>query len=508
MTDPGGELNGQFAASRLVNHGLTADLLTAYEPGGQPVVVVALTAQAGADQAWRASFADLIARDVGAHGPNDIAIHASDLHGPRPWAASRFTPGRRGVERLLFSMPGSLPAGVDPTALLGAGPQYAEPDQQYDGQYSASAATGGTEYTLDPADVEPRPDAFSAYQPGQMNYSAPFGGAPVFPAPEPMPPPAASEPPPISAPPQAQSPASAPPFASGPPQASGFASGPPQASGFASGPPHMSIPPLTAANTQAAPPATTSESSPWLAIGLIATVTALIMVATGFAVYIFRDSSDDGGSPPAAQSSPTSEQINTTAPLPTAGETGTPSPGSSQSPLPSTEPKLRTDVQAISVVGPTWKANERGTYTMSFNGWPFAFRSTTTANCLRGSYDPAPDAYAWSCADQDSAGHPMKINVLLRKCPTTCTKAEQQKYDKAWYDEGEKAKRFDGTTTYAEIQKNAKGWYTVDLSHYFAEKSGAKLKWQVGVFIQSAPNSKAIVQKQLNDIRSQTPFHP
>src|SRR5690349_11262407 len=143
MTQPGDEL-GAFTQVRLVHHAPVTDLFSGVDQSGRPVVMVALTAEASADPAWRNAFADLVNRDrasVDAANPQFVAAHAGDLQGPRPWVASRYEPARRGVERILTVIPQALPPGVDATALIG----------------SALAAAGAEPPPAEPPPSEPPP---------------------------------------------------------------------------------------------------------------------------------------------------------------------------------------------------------------------------------------------------------------------------------------------------------------------------------------------------------------
>ena len=47
--------------------------------------------------------------------------------------------------------------------------------------------------------------------------------------------------------------------------------------------------------------------------------------------------------------------------------------------------------------------------------------------------------------------------------------------------------------------------YSVDFSHFFAAMPGEPLSWQVGVYVESPPETRDEVLKILNEIRSQTP---
>src|SRR5689334_388081 len=118
MTTSAGDL-GPFTGLRLIHATPTVELFTGFERNGRrPVVLIALTEQAGRDPNWSAEFTDAVAKDATTLGPLDVPVHVSDLYGRRPWAASRIVPGRRGAERILAALPGAVPEGSDPSLLL------------------------------------------------------------------------------------------------------------------------------------------------------------------------------------------------------------------------------------------------------------------------------------------------------------------------------------------------------------------------------------------------------
>jgi hypothetical protein len=98
------------------------------------------------------------------------------------------------------------------------------------------------------------------------------------------------------------------------------------------------------------------------------------------------------------------------------------------------------------------------------------------------------------------------MNIMLRPCPTTCTPAERTKMNTDWFDAPRNARAGkDGRTWYVETARDAKGRYTLDVSHFFGDSAGAKLRWQVGVWGGSPPEGKELIQKIINDVYSQTP---
>jgi hypothetical protein len=264
--------------------------------------------------------------------------------------------------------------------------------------------------------------------------------------------------------------------------------------------------PLTAPPAWSPPgsaPATTSRTSSGVIVAIVAAILAVLVLGGGaIALVLFAKKGTDGHTPVAGPSAGPSAIDRTLAgPTTPAPNTAAPSPSTSSD---STKPSLRS-VPARSVVGPTFGPNEE-TYTMAFPGWPFAFRTPKTWGCLGGNIPKLPDAKAWVCIDEQHPEKKQKVNVMFRACPTTCTPAERQTMNNAWFDEPTKARQGgDDRTSFVETQRNSEGFYTVDFSRFFSPEPGQPLKWQVGVFVKSPPETAGDVQKILNDIASQTP---
>ena len=161
------------------------------------------------------------------------------------------------------------------------------------------------------------------------------------------------------------------------------------------------------------------------------------------------------------------------------------------------------DVPPVTVLGPSFAPGE-GTHTFDFPGWPFAFRAPSTWGCLATTF-PIPDAYANVCVDEQNPGDRQRMTVMLRRCPTTCTPVEQEEMNRAWLDEPERAVAFDASTVYVETSRTDRGTYSVDFSHFFAAVPGEPLSWQVGVYVESPPETRDEVLRILNEVRSQTP---
>ncbi len=161
------------------------------------------------------------------------------------------------------------------------------------------------------------------------------------------------------------------------------------------------------------------------------------------------------------------------------------------------------DVPPVAVLGPSFAPGE-DTYTFDFPGWPFAFRAPPTWGCLATTF-PVPDAYAHVCVDEQNPGDRQRMTVMIRRCPTSCTPAEQEEMNRAWLDEPERAVALGPSTVYVETPRSDRGTYSVDFSHFFAAAAGEPLSWQVGVYVESPPETRDEVLEILNDIRSQTP---
>ncbi|HEY8472768.1 MAG TPA: hypothetical protein VIL37_09060 [Natronosporangium sp.] len=243
----------------------------------------------------------------------------------------------------------------------------------------------------------------------------------------------------------------------------------------------------------ASPTGQTRGPWPWVigATGALAAI-GLVVVATLVGVRVLGG--DDDPDPPITL--PTTGQP--TAPPPTESPTTPPT----ESPDSGEEPELR-NVELVSVVGPNWEPGEE-TWTMAFRGWPFAFRAPGTWDCIRG--DPValfPGAELWGCQDLRSS-EPQRATVMLWECDGACDEAEQQEKLDTWLDQPDDAVQWqDSPTYYVETEENEDGLYSVDLGHFTAVGAD-ELRWMVGVYIQSPPDTREDVQKMLNDIISQT----
>ncbi|GAA3334885.1 hypothetical protein GCM10020358_01000 [Amorphoplanes nipponensis] len=168
--------------------------------------------------------------------------------------------------------------------------------------------------------------------------------------------------------------------------------------------------------------------------------------------------------------------------------------------VPSGKPTLRS-LPVRKLVGPAYAAGEK-TYTMGFGGWPFAFRTPGSWGCVAGRLD-LPEAKAWVCVDEGNPGSGQRLQIMLRPCPAPCGATERDRLSTEWFDPGAKARAFDESTWYVETPRDAKGRYTLDMSHFFTDPGGAGM-WQVGVGAFSPPATRTAIQKVFNDVLTQT----
>ena len=236
------------------------------------------------------------------------------------------------------------------------------------------------------------------------------------------------------------------------------------------------------------------RSLAWLWV-LLGTTPLLIAVGLGSGALLAGQSlgpADPSGSPSgsarstAARASASARPVQSPSASPLVEVTGKPTLGPGR---------------GTQLVGPVFTDMDK-TFTMQFEGWPFAFRVPEDFGCMAGTSSVLPsDAKLWVCVNEHDTTAHQKINIMLRRCPTTCTTLERTTMNALWLDRVAAAKRFGTRTYYVETPENDNGLYTVDLSHFFG--SGGVLRWQVGVFVSSPPETRGTVQKVLNDILSQ-----
>lgn len=229
----------------------------------------------------------------------------------------------------------------------------------------------------------------------------------------------------------------------------------------------------------------------------VVAVVLLLVVSAGVLIAFVAGGDDEDGSPVAAPPGASDELLPPDLGLDLP-------PLAPPNKLEGPPPSLDENAPPASIIGPNWGPDEQ-TQTMAFDGWPFAFRAPPTWGCVLSSYLPTPDAYVFRCVDEQHPDDRQASNIFLRKCPTTCTTDEQTRMNAEWLDEPQRAVPAGPNTVYVETPVNDRGLYSVDSSHFFAEAPGQPLKWQIGVYVESPPDTRDEVLKMMNDIRSQTP---
>ena len=227
---------------------------------------------------------------------------------------------------------------------------------------------------------------------------------------------------------------------------------------------------------------------------MIVPLAALLCVCGVFGVVgLVSDANDDPYTLPTIAPLPTMPTVD---PLPTRPSRPTTAPTGAAG-----EPTLRS-TPARTLVGPSYAAGDK-TYTMTLAGFPYAFRTPATWGCITGKID-VPGAKAWVCIDEgdpfdSSAPAPdrgKRLQIMLRPCDAPCGTADRERLSTEWFDKGAEAKTLDDQTSYVETARNADGRYTLDMSHFVPG-------YQVAVGTYSQPESKAVVQKIVNDLLTQ-----
>ena len=163
-------------------------------------------------------------------------------------------------------------------------------------------------------------------------------------------------------------------------------------------------------------------------------------------------------------------------------------------------PQLRT-VEPVAVLGPTFAQGEPAD-TMAFVGWPFAFRTPPGWECFEERLDEVPAGEFYRC--EGGPGSLQEGGILLWECVSGCAEDERQTMLRAWLQEPEFMDQRDGAPTYyVETGRNPDGLYTVSLGHFAAAEPGGPPRWLIGVYVESPVESRAEVQKILNDVVSQ-----
>ncbi|MFV0524956.1 MAG: hypothetical protein ACK5RL_10680 [Acidimicrobiales bacterium] len=167
------------------------------------------------------------------------------------------------------------------------------------------------------------------------------------------------------------------------------------------------------------------------------------------------------------------------------------------------EPTLDETATPVSLLGPTYGPND-ATFTMAFDGWPFAFRAPDNWDCIGGDTG-IPEAVAWVCVGDLLSGNvTQRATVFLRPCPNGCGEAEQATLSQQWFASEATPSRGEGATSYLEYDPDAEGLYALDVSHFYPDPTRSDVIWQVGVYVQSPSETKDDVLKIVNDVLSQT----
>lgn len=222
-------------------------------------------------------------------------------------------------------------------------------------------------------------------------------------------------------------------------------------------------------------------------LGFAGAVMALVLALAGtaVAVQVFGGAGD-------------SEDRDNGLVLPTAPVIGTSPTAGADDPAPL--PTLRS-VEEVSVLGPTFGRVDE-TYTMQFEGWPFAFRAPHDWNCIGGQFTPAPDADVRACTGDGT----QLLYVMLWECEAGCSPQEQEQMVTLWLREPEQPVHPAGLpeVTYVEIEEDEQGRNAVMSGHFIGETPGAEPRWMVGVHVASPPETLDDVLKMLNDVVSQS----
>ncbi|MEU4426328.1 hypothetical protein AB0F81_37375 [Actinoplanes sp. NPDC024001] len=163
------------------------------------------------------------------------------------------------------------------------------------------------------------------------------------------------------------------------------------------------------------------------------------------------------------------------------------------------KPALKEGQPGRRLTGATFEDGEK-TFTMQFEGWPFAFRTPQSWGCLVARTD-IPDSKAYICVDEGNPGSGKRLAVLLRACPAPCGAKQQNTLSKNWFRAGEKPRKFDATTKFLEVEKSR---YQLVMSHFFAATGEGRPQWQVALDATSPVKSRAEMQKVVNEILTQT----
>lgn len=233
-------------------------------------------------------------------------------------------------------------------------------------------------------------------------------------------------------------------------------------------------------------PGRSGGAGPWLlGAACVLLVMGLATVATIIGLRVQRDG-DQVGLPTERPPPPTGSPV--------------PEPTGSAVPEPTGQPALREDAEPVSLVGPTFAPDE-DTYTMAFDGWPFAFRAPKDWTCANGETSPRIEGDIKACFSLAVEG-----GVVLWECRADCDEAEQQEKLDVWFaDEPNQPVPWGELppTRYVETEATDAGPYAMNLVRFFGTGVG-ELRWMVGLTFESQPDGVEGMQKVVNDVLSQT----
>ncbi len=236
-----------------------------------------------------------------------------------------------------------------------------------------------------------------------------------------------------------------------------------------------------------------------VAAGLAASV--LFAAVVGYLLLSSPARRTPVAAPPASRPAVSATPAPTSTPSDPAGGPGAPTDGSIAGNTGPLEPVLKA-MRPVRVVGPVFSAGE-STFTMSYMGWPFAWRVPGTWGCMGGTVS-LPHAKGFVCVDESNSNAHQRLHIMFRPCPRVCTVARQRGMAAEWFETpGRRPVVTDATTSYLETMHNANGKYALSLSHFFPAVHGGPPYWQVGAYVDSPPATRSTVQKIINEVRTQ-----
>jgi hypothetical protein len=189
-------------------------------------------------------------------------------------------------------------------------------------------------------------------------------------------------------------------------------------------------------------------------------------------------------------------------PSPTVTVTKSPSPSPVPAPtwLSGTRTPVLRQVTGKPVLGPAYVPRDT-TFTAAFPGWPFAFRLPDGWNCVDGAtLASAPEAYRKVCLDETDLKSKRATVLSLLRCPSDCTSARLRAMALSWLAAAGTPIRSGSRTWYVETERDADGFWLLDLAHVFDLDGRSYL---VVVFARTPPDDRDLALKIVNDIVAQ-----